>query len=48
MAAHLSFTNSPFENLNLVARGIMMTKDYAEIHEEMARQEFPAKSTHSL
>ncbi len=43
MATHLSLTNTPFENLNLVARGITMTKDYAEIHEEMVRQEFPAK-----
>jgi hypothetical protein len=43
MATHLSLANPPFENLNLVARGITMTKEYAEIHEEMVRQEFPAQ-----
>lgn len=43
MVTHLSLINKPFENLNLVARGVTMTKDYAEIHEDMVRQEFPAK-----
>lgn len=43
MATHLSLTNPPFENLNLVARGITMTQEYAVIHEEMVQQEFPAR-----